>query len=493
MKINKLNIFFVFFLISTYKCIIVIPFKTFINKEPENFNGTDVIYYWGKNIIYSDSLIGTPPQKVSYIIESEDFETNLYQHMCDVSDSLYDKEKSETFYIEKVINSHGFMKNASRINETLYFYDNLNQKELKPFTNYKLVYSDNEKKVQGDLYEYHDYTCVNIGFLLKYSNYGEDDYNIINQLKKSYQKIETYDFSFKYKSDTEGVIVIGAEPHIYDPENYYEMQYRIVAAMGTNIHNLFNYDFYLNFDRVYFSYFNYSTRVEQERDVNVEMGVRVKFDMGVIAGPRDYEKSIREVFFNKLFSDNICFIEDVIDKQYNYHFHVFSCDKKSAQDIIKIEFPTLYFEMKQFNKIFELTYKDLFREKNGKIYFLVYFKQNDYFADYFIIGKIFLKKYFFTFNQDTKMIGYYNEDLPGGKKDEVSSKILSFIKNEYLIIIVSVLFVIFGIVGFFFGKAVYDTVRKKRVNELEDDDYDYVPEDNNNLNNNTELGINESK
>ena len=480
--------YFVFILINISKCIIVIPFKTFTKKEPENFNGTDVIFFWGKNIIYTDSLIGSPPQKISYIIESETFETNLYQHMCDILDSSYDKEKSNSFYIEKVINSHGFMKNASRINETLYFYDNLDKKVLKPFKNYKLVYSDNEKKVQGDLYEYHENTCINLGFLLNYVTFSEADYNIIAQLKKTYQQIETYDFSFRYKSDNEGVIVIGAEPHVYDPQNFYETQYRIVAAMGSNIHNLYSYDFYLNFDKVYFSYYNYSTKMEEKKDINVEMGVRIKFDMGVIAGPRDYEKLIREHFFEELFEKKKCYIEDVIDQQYNYKYHVFSCDKESTQEKIKIEFPTLYFEMKQFNKIFELNYKDLFREKNGKLYFLVYFKQNDYFADYFIIGKIFLKKYFFTFNQDTKMIGYYNVDLPNGQKDKVSNKIISFLKNEYLIIIVVILFIIFGVVGFFFGKAVYDTVRKKRVNEL-DDNYDYVSQDNNKNINSDEPGL----
>ena len=39
--------------------------------------------------------------------------------------------------------------------------------------------------------------------------------------------------------------------------------------------------------------------------------------------------------------------------------------------------------------------------------------------------------------------------------------------------------VIFGILGFFLGKKVYDKVRKKRVNEVEDDNYDYNPQKNN--------------
>ena len=211
--------------------------------------------------------------------------------------------------------------------------------------------------------------------------------------------------------------------------------------------------------------------------------------MGIINGPNEYKELIKRHFFNDLIKEGKCFETITTDKK-----TIFFCNK-SAESNIQNDFPTLYFEMKQYNKLFELTYKDLFREKNGKFYFLIYFGEYSY-GEYFTIGTIFLKKYFFTFNQETKMIGYYNEDLPGGKKNKNrnnNDNILFFSNYKYLVISIGVLIIIFGAVGFFFGKMVYDRVRKKRINEVEDN-YDYFPEENDGNNNKTGgLGINDTE
>jgi hypothetical protein len=45
--------------------------------------------------------------------------------------------------------------------------------------------------------------------------------------------------------------------------------------------------------------------------------------------------------------------------------------------------------------------------------------------------------------------------------------------------VVVILIIIFGILGFFVGKFVYDNIRKKRVNEI-DDNFDYNPQQNKN-------------
>ena len=113
MKIINLEILFLLLFISLNNCIIVIPFKTFINKEPENFNSSDVLFNWGKNIIYSNTLIGTPPQNISIIINSEIYTSELYPYMCDIAGSSYQKDKSSTFKVVKIEDSS---KNISKIN-----------------------------------------------------------------------------------------------------------------------------------------------------------------------------------------------------------------------------------------------------------------------------------------------------------------------------------------------------------------------------------------
>ena len=478
-KIKK----FIFFLllISSINCIIVIPFKTFIEKDPDNFTAIDVINYWGKNIIYSDCSIGTPSQDVTIIINSQNFGTHLFKNMCDLPNSFFENNKSSTFKYYKVINSYYPMKNASIINETIYFYDSFKLDKKIPLNYFRIIYSDNDKTVQEENYEYHKYTCLDLGLQLGWMNYQDVPTNLVYQLKRNYEIIETYDISFKYNSDNEGEIIIGAEPHIYDPENYFEMQYRVVGSLGQENQR----NWFLNFDSIYLNRKignNENIKLINETISSVR-NVRILFDMGVMIGPNEYMKMIKIIFFDKLIKEGKCFEETVkLEKTYERKT-IFYCDKISTESIIKNDFPTLYFEMKQFNKVFELKYKDLFREKDGKLYFLVYFGS---YLSYFTVGKIFLKKYFFTFNQDTKMIGYYNSDLPGGKKINLNNYNKSFL---FIGLSLSVLIIIFGLLGFFFGKLVYDKVRKKRINEV-DDNYDYNPQEDNENNKENNLIIN---
>ena len=126
--------------------------------------------------------------------------------------------------------------------------------------------------------------------------------------------------------------------------------------------------------------------------------------------------------------------------------------------------------MKQYYKTFELTYQELFKRKNDKIYFLIHFK-NDYYNtnNFFEIGKIFLQKYTLTFNQYNRHIGYYNSEI----KIEGEEEKKSFWENKILWIVVAVLVVIFAILGVILGKKVRDHTRKKRTNEIDDDNYEY--------------------
>ena len=485
---EKFIIFIIFLLLSFNNCIVVIPFKTFIEKEPDNFSSIDIINYWGKNILYSNCSIGTPSQEVTIIIHTKNFGTYLFKNMCDLPNSFFEKSKSSTFKYYENINSIYPMKNASIINETILFYDNLKLDKKISLNFFRLIYSDNDENIQGDNYEYHKYTCIDLGLELGWMNYKDVQTNLVNQLKKNYKIIETYDISFKYNSENEGEIIIGAEPHIYDPENYFEMQYRLVGVLGQE--NL--RDWFLNFDNIYLTrkIGNNETAKLINETIPLIRRLRILFDMGVMTGPNEYKRKIKLIFFDKLIKEEKCF-EDTIKLEKTYEEKtIFYCDKKSTESLIKNDFPTLFFEMKQFNKVFELSYKDLFREKDGKLYFLMYFGSSE---SYFTIGKIFLKKYFFTFNQETKMIGYYNIDLPGGKKNNRNNDIKNFFYNNLLFcgIILFILMIIFGFLGFFLGKLVYDKVRKKRINEV-DESYDYNPQENDETDKENNLIINDN-
>ena len=458
------NIFILIIFFNPFPCIIVIPFQTYIIPEPEKFaNHSDIFKYWNQNILYTTTLIGTPGQNITLLLTSQTFGSLMFYHMCDIPFSSYEKEKSSSYSFNKCINSYSTMKNASLIEETIYLYSDLDMKELKPYNPFIIIYSQNEKEIQGDSYEYHESTCMNVGMQMSWSNFNEQYSNLILQLKKNLNVIETRDFTFEYLTNTDGRIAIGSEPHLYDKEKYSELQYRISYAV--NNEGINQRDFYLNFDRIFINKKNYN------ETISLVKSSKIVFDMGLVNAPKGYKDAIDIYFFNDLIRKGKC--NEGETKDYIFYY----CDKDVYDNEIKNNFPNLYFEMKQFHKIFELTYEELFRIKNDKVYFLIYFRHYT-FGNSFELGKIFLQKYSFTYNSETKMIGYYNFDLPSGKDKEKKEE-KSFFKNVYVWIGIITVVVIFGILGFFLGKKVYDKVRKKRVNEVADDNYDYNPQKNN--------------
>lgn len=422
-------------LTSSINCIIVIPFKTFIEKDPDNFTSIDVINSWGKNILYSDTSIGTPSQDITLVINSQNFGIHLFKNMCDLPNSFFEESKSLTFKYYKNISSIYPMKKASIINDTMYFYDSLKLDKKVALNYIRIIYSDNDKSIQGDNYEYHKYTCIDIGLQLGWMSFEDGITNLINQLKRDY-KIETYDISFKYNSENEGEIIIGAEPHIYDPENYFEMQYRVVGALGQDNQR----DWFLNFDSIYITRkigSNENVKLINET-ISLVKNLRILFDMGVMTGPNEYMRMIKLIFFDKLIKEKKCIEESVkLEKTYEKKT-IFYCDKESTESIIKNDFPTLYFEMKQFNKVFELTYKDLFRKFKDKYYYMVIF-QNEYRIEW-ILGQIFFQKYKIIIDQNRKIMGLYKNNPIPKKNNILYSWIFIFILTLIIIIMLFLLY-----------------------------------------------------
>jgi hypothetical protein len=277
--------------------------------------------------------------------------------------------------------------------------------------------------------------------------------------------LATYDFTLEYLSHDDGRIIIGEEPYSYDPSKYNKKKYKVSGAMNEKHLN----EFTLNFDSIY---------MIGENDKKEELDSKIiKFivDMGLILGPEDYRKKIKELFFDKFIGDKICH-EENIDRKYIYW-----CDK-SAENDIKNNFPTLFLYMKQYFKTFELTYEDLFKRKNDKIYFLVHFK-NDYYStnNFFEIGKIFLQKYTLTFNQYNRHIGYHNSEIEIEGEGEGEEK-QSIWKSKVLWIVLAILVVVFAILGVILGKKLREHARKKRINEVDDDNYEYNQPENEDAN-----------
>ena len=156
-----------------------------------------------------------------------------------------------------------------------------------------------------------------------------------------------------------------------------------------------------------------------------------------------------------MINKKICFSEEFGE------YTIYYCDKKQAVNYIEKYFPILKFCMKQYGFCLEFDYKDLFREANGILYFLVIFKSKEKKIYRFTIGQMLLKKYLITFNYDTKMIGFYNKNIKIEKNEADKLKIY-YEYNAKVIFIIIISFIFFLIIGFLLGKKIYEKTRKKR-------------------------------
>ena len=438
---------------------IVVPFKTFRKTETKQSTNLAETFLRSElnNTIYIEIEAGLPVQKIPAIILSEEFGFFIINHKCLIPSSFDTIEKSSTFSKSELYKDYTYKFRTQTdmiFGNDIFKFPTESSSRKQALLNFmyspNLQPSSSIKEENIDLHfgddENHEYTCAGIG--IRGAQYLGKDYekNLIKQL--FYENvIDNNYFSIIYSSDSdeEGIFLIGAEPHVHDNDNYFEPQLRHISTVDNNYFIFWS----LHPDKIYF-----------ERDNNIysitnnNLICSLEYNIGVIYGTENYFNLIKENFFNKLINENKCH-EEVVHSIYT----VFYCDNKKD---IKT-FPSLNLYSQQLLFTFILDYKDLFYEKSGKYFFNIIFDKNN--KNQWKLGKPFLKKYVFVYDYDSKTIGFYNEELPGGKRGK---KISSILLNIFFAIVI----IAFGFLGFYYGKKVYDKARKKRRNEIEDE-YEY--------------------
>jgi hypothetical protein len=157
-------------------------------------------------------------------------------------------------------------------------------------------------------------------------------------------------------------------------------------------------------------------------------------------------------------------------------YYIYSCKENSfanKKNNYYNKFPSLVFSSKSIEYNFEFTNKDLFVQINNKYYFLIIFQTLIKPGDIiWYLGEPFYKKYTFSLQFDSKAIGFYLNKSKGidnnnGLDDN------NFKAKYIIIIIIGVLALIILIIATILV-LIYLKKRKKRMNELEDDNYEYV-------------------
>lgn len=438
---------------------ILMPF--YIEEKSQNINESNadifIKQYFIKNLIINFNL-GSPFQKINGIIQKNNicFELKYENSTYFFINEKYKPKLSSTFsLINKLISRPHQNNKYMNIGNDYISFDDINEKYNLSFL-FQITEEEsiNIENISNSEY----YAQIGLNKPLYYSHY--DCPNFISEIKEK-ASLNKYLISFEFISSNKGNLVIGDELFKYNNKKYHESQY---------ISTYSNDDFEIFFDDIILP-------VDGTNNIsfNGTYGY-LDFNLGVLIGTKEYKQVIDAIFFNKLIEDKKCQIENVT---YNntHNYYVYSCDEKLNLKL----FPKIIFISKKLLYYFDLKYSDLFiKMPNNKYYFLIIFKANNIpkTKDFWILGQPFYKKYTFSINVDEKIIFFYNpnlskEETTKRKKDNERNYIN--IKKIIFIIITVIIFVGLLILAFFIGKKM-SVERKKRANELKDDNYEYFPE-----------------
>ena len=473
--LSLLNIFFSY---------IVIPFQIYTekyilnNEEQSTYDITRLINEWHSINLVSQLKMGNPNQEVTLQINPRNncFELNKLSIDIDKLSYFFSNDEKPIDFPLFILNNSKTFNNVSDKypnifnnrdyfmgNDEIYLYNNLDSKKpdslIKTNNLYFRVAKNNWEKVNCMT----DKCGMHLG--IQMFSKEENECPNFNKVLKNSDLIKKYIFSIHYYSQNSGSLIFGGYPHEYMPNKYKEEQ---LTSFYTTPDSIEITDFNIFPDYIY------SINSNNEESV-VSNNTKVIFELyyGFFIGAYSYQEYIEKNFFNELIEKNICYKNENVP--YGEHFFIyydmFSCNEENLKDIKK--FPKLKFYIKNTNTSFIFDFDDLFLKIGNKYYFMVVFER--YKNSYWILGYPFFKKYDIVFDEDSKTISYYaNNYLVEEEKNSSMSQVVKIV----LIIILS-LIVLCGllVIGFYIGRKKY-LQRKKRANELNDDDYDYKSNEN---------------
>ena len=412
--------------------IIVLPFKTLKPKNTIPSSPINVSFSIVSNPIYTN--INTTTQNLLAIFSSGEYEFYMTSENC---------PEEANYYIK---NSKTLMNISERyVSERMILYRDyeLKTQQYGLFTKMRLNEYNNKKQ------------CAIFGLQMNSKAYDYDSKLNFIKTFKSNENVNSSQWTFKYISDDEGLLIIGESPIIYDPM-FKDKKYKVFQTKAAGQSD------YVDFG-IYFDDININGK-------SLEMKhIQFCHDLGVILVNKKIYEEIQNIFFTKYLDSNICKTGWVYDK-YGY----IQCDSNKFTDTDINSFPTIYFKKVDMEYIFELNSKDLFSKQNdGKTYFLIIF---DLHFSNFKIGKLFLKKYPFTVDNEKNTISLFLLDQENNESDNTDTN-----GNTYIyIIILSITVAILVGVAVFLGYKLYlkKNKNKKRANEL-DEDYEYLGKEKN--------------
>ena len=414
---------FVFFICAfNFFCNVFSQIVFDFEKKYKTFNKDNFSDYISNNKLITKITLGTPKQEIPFEI---DFKEHYFYITDKIVNGIYDSTISSSYINTSKSNSYGFDNIKECYTSFEYFYfNNYTKKEFLSKNDFLLI---TKTKKQNDE------ELSKLGLtIISYMEFYK--YNLLYILKQN-KTINSIIFYFEYLKDSKGKLYIGTEPHNIQKNMFSNQNYQTkYLDFSDSINWLFNFN--------NISFYN----------ISITSYRQIKFDANFngIFPPTNIKEEIKEKAFNKLIEDKICSIES--NDKFEYSFFV--CEKNFEIE----KFQSLSFYLKDFNFTFTLTYEDLFIKNNNRYYCLILYEDKTLFGRVnWVIGEVFLKKYFIVFNQEKQMIGFYTK-LNTSSINLPISWILVFIFVTISLILAIIVY-----------KLLNQKKRKIRANELEDD------------------------
>ncbi len=397
------------FLPNIIVSLISIPF----HKKILDFNND----YFFQNNILVEMEIGNPKVNINLII---DFLGRFIYIPDHTIGGIY-SNKSKTYnFVEKCLvpfSYHHFYFNFYYAKENFY-----NKNNTFESFNFNFLYeSSNNGTMENGILGFEKPTfndSKNFKYLLKESNF-----------------IDQYIYKIKFLNENSGEIYIGS--------NSSEISDNFISIPIEYIYNIM----YLKFDKII-----YDNITENEPQIIIDYNLRG------ISVNKNYYNYIYELFFSSLINNKKCDLNynNNTDNKYIY----FVCDK----DIDIKNFTSLNIIIKKMNYSFVLNNSDLFQDYQNKKYCLIF--HDLMYPLKWRFGQVFFQKYEFSINEDSKNAFYYiiNNQTKDNTKDN---------KDYFFKILLIIFFLIIIILTIIIIYMIKNKPRKRRANELEDDNYEY--------------------
>jgi len=448
-------IFFLYIseILSKERNIISIPFISRPINYISEYNSTNFLYDYFKKNLFLQFIVGNPSKMVYGLFDQADqcFEFKKKDLKFNFNNKPYYPNSSSSFLI----------KNDRKGYDEFYFNKNSTKLQLE------FVINDIKKEINNTFTP-----VIGLNGISYFSS--KDCPNLLTSLKNK-GNIKKLMITLLYENKNEGHFIIGEKLSEYNESIYPEYK---LYTLNMRI------KYFMDFQSVYINNTNGINNLKIEINMT---SIMINYQSGFIIGAHEYKKKIDEIYFKDLINKNICRIDEVnysynLRKIVNIEYYVYSCDEKLFTNYNNINyynnFPSLIFCSKDIEYNFEFTNKDLFEHILNRYYFLVIFQKTFMKKDQlWYLGEPFYKKFPFSLDLSDNIISFYLEKDESDKNGYIKTVVRRNNQTyKILLFIIVFLLLLFLLLVALYLYLIIKERRKKRINELKDDNYEYLSE-----------------